>query len=67
LLVPADVRAGVAEDLTLRILGEEGEHGLAALTASGNVVLLNEGIVSEVGDRVEVEVEGLAVDQLLLA
>src|SRR3990167_3230437 len=57
----------VAENLAFRVLREEGEHGLAPLASAGHVVLLDEGVLTEIGDRVKVEVERAGVDKLLRA
>jgi hypothetical protein len=61
----AEIGIGVAEDLAPGILGQKRQYGLAALAAAGHVVLLDDGIRAEVGDRVEVEVERGGIDQPL--
>jgi len=63
----AEVGVGVAEDLSLCVLGEERENGGAFLTAAGHVVFLHKGVFAEVGNRMEVEVEGAGIDELLIA
>src|ERR1700682_4888180 len=63
----AQVGIGVAEHLALRVLGEEGQDGLAPLAAAGGVMLFHERVVAKVGDGMEVEIERNGVDQLLLA
>jgi hypothetical protein len=50
--------------LSVGVLGEEGENGLAPLASARHVVLFDERVVSEVGDRVKVEVERLSVEGL---
>ena len=56
-LALADVGVGIAEDLAVGVLGEEGEHTGLAAAAHGDVMPLDERVLAEVGDGVEVEVE----------
>ena len=67
LLALSQIGIGVAEDLAFGVLREEGEYGFAPLAAARHVVLLYEGVLTEIGDRVKVEVERAGVDQLVLA
>ena len=66
-LALADVGVRVAEDVAPGISREKGEHRLTSLTAPGNVVLLDHGVLAEVRDRVEVEVERGSIHELVLA
>jgi hypothetical protein len=53
--------------LAVGVLGKEGEDGLPALAAAGDVVLLDGRVLPEVRDGVEVEIERAGVDQVRVA
>jgi hypothetical protein len=57
LLVLAQLPVGVAEDAGVGVLGQERQHPLLPPTPLGDVVLLDQRVVTVEGDRVEVEVE----------
>ena len=59
----AQVAVGVAEDACVGVLGQKGENSLLSSAAFGDVVLLDQGVVTVKGDGVEIEVEGSAVRQ----
>ncbi len=59
LLAFAEIGVGVAEDVAVGVLGEEGEDGGLSAAALGEVVGLDLRVVAEVGHGVEVEIEGL--------
>ena len=65
LLALAQVGVAVAEDPRVGILGQEGQDTLLPATPLGDVVLLDELVGSEERDRVEVQIEGLARQELL--
>ena len=52
--------AGPGEGARVGVAGEEAEDGLLAAGALGDIVFFDEGVVTVVGDGVEVEVEGAA-------
>ena len=59
LLALAQVGVRVAERVAVGVLREEDEDARLAPAAHGDVVLLDDRMLSVVGHRVEVEVEGL--------
>ena len=59
LLAFAEIGVGVAEDVAVGVLGEEGENAGLAAAALGEVVGLDLRVLAEVGHGVEVEIEGL--------
>src|SRR5204863_1438789 len=63
----SQVGVRVAEHLTFGVLREERQDCFPPLAPPWDVVLLDEGIVTEVRDRVKIEIEGARVDQLLVA
>src|SRR3990172_5330705 len=65
LLTLADVGVGVAKGPSLGVLGEEGQHTGVAARARRDVVTLEHGVVAVVGDGVEIEVEGIAGEEVL--
>ncbi len=65
LLALADVGVGVAEGPSLGVLGEEGQDTGLASRARGDVVTLEHRVVAVVGDGVEIEVEGIAGEEVL--
>src|SRR3984893_10627935 len=60
LVALADVGIGVAEDLAVGVLGQEGENAGLAAAALGQIVRFDERMLAEVGHGMEVEVERLA-------
>src|SRR5213593_2884253 len=65
LLALADIGVGVAEGPPLGVLGQEGEDTGLAARARGNVVTLEHRVIAIVGDGVEIEVEGIAGEEML--
>jgi hypothetical protein len=57
------VGVGVAEDVGLGIMDQEGQEALLPPASLGNVVPFHQGVVAVKGDGVEVEVEGRAPGQ----
>jgi hypothetical protein len=50
-------RVGVEQVRAFAVVHEEGEHRLGPLRAAGNVVALERDVVTEVHDRVEVQIK----------
>src|SRR5271170_2777537 len=65
LLALADVGVGIAEGPALGVLCEEGEDTGLAAAAGGDIVLLEHRVVPVVGDGMEIEVEGIAAEEVL--
>src|SRR3989441_10383773 len=65
LLSLADIGVGVAEGPPLGVLGQEGQDTGLAARARGNVVTLEDRVVAVVGNGVEIEVEGIAGEEVL--
>src|SRR5260370_7254723 len=63
LLALADVGSGVAEHLTVGILGEEREDAGLAATSLGEIMGFDHRVLAEVGHGMEVEIEGLTGEQ----
>jgi len=61
----AKIGVGVAERASVDILGEKREHALLSATAHRDEVALHARVLSVVGDRVEVEIERVSVEELL--
>jgi len=66
LLALAEVGIGVAEGASVDVLRKEGEHALLAAAAHRDEVPFDDRVIAIERNRVEVEVEGVAVEQLLL-
>jgi hypothetical protein len=58
------VGSGVAEDVGLGVMDQEGQEAFLPTAALGNVVFFHEGVVPVEGDGVEVESEGGTPGQL---
>src|SRR5215467_2161608 len=63
----ADVGVGVAEDIAVGVLGEKDQDAGLAAAALGKIVGLNEGMLTKVRYRVEIEIEGLALKNAFAA
>jgi len=57
------VGVGIQQGVGAGVFGEEGQHAACALGAARHVVLFQHRVVAPVHDRVEVQVERLAVGQ----
>src|SRR5215470_804849 len=65
LLTLADVGVGVAEHLAVGILRQEGENAGLATAPFRQVMRLNEGMLAAIGHGVEVEIDGLTLEDRL--
>src|SRR5438093_5180598 len=65
LLTLADAGVGVAEGPSRSVLGEEGQDTGLSARARGDVVALEHRVVAVVGDRVEIQMEGIAGEEVL--
>jgi hypothetical protein len=61
----ADVGIGVAEDLAVGVLGQEGENAGLATAAFGQIMGLDQRMLAELRHGMKVEIERLAAQQVL--
>ena len=65
LLALAKIGVGVAERSPVDLLGEKREYALLSATAHRDEVAFHTRVLAVVGDRVEVEIERVSLEELL--